>query len=244
MKHLLLGVVFTSMLVPSNAQAQLYVKGGVGYAASLGGIQIDRDRTETAAGDDFKYHYGSFGSGFELGGTVGYALTPNVAGEMGIWFNLGSKYEAKDTRLNPANNRSTTYKGSLVGLSPAMVVSGELARVKAYARFGVIVGIAKYEEVDTRPNATTTDKYSGGILFGFQGGFGLVVPLGNKLSMFGELSLQGGSWSPTKLERTSAATTTTITLKDAYNSSEQFVDAQPSIPYGNVGLRVGIKFDL
>jgi hypothetical protein len=244
MKHLLLGVVFTSMFVPSNTQAQLYIKGGVGYAASLGGIQIDRDRTETAAGDDFKYHYGSFGSGFELGGTVGYTLRPDVAVEMGIWYDLGPKYEAKDTRLNPAQNRNRSYSGSLIGLSPAFVVSGELARVKGYARFGIIVGFPEYEVVDTRPNATTTDKYSGGLVFGFQGGLGVLIPLGSNLSAFGELSLQSGSWSPTKLEQTSGVTTTTITLKDAYNSSEQFVDAQPSIPYGNVGLRVGLKVDL
>ncbi len=241
MKHLLLGVMFSSMLVPSDTQAQLYVKGGIGYAASLGGMQIDSDKTQTTAGDDFKYHYGSYGSGFELGGSVGYTLTPSVGAELGVWYNLGPKYEAKDTRINPAQNRNTTYSGSLLGISPAIVVSGEVFRVKAYARFGFVVGIPKYEVVDTRPN---TDKYSGGMLFGFQGGLGVVIPFRGKLSAFGELSIQNGSWSPTKLERTSGATTTSITLKDAYNSSEQFVRAQPSIPYGNIGLRAGLKIGL
>jgi len=244
MKHLLACTMLTCLLVASKIEAQLYLKAGAGYAASLGGIQIDRDRTETATDNNFKYRYGSFGSGIEVGGTIGYVLAPSVAAELGVWYNLGSKYEATDTRLNPAQNKTVTYTSSLVGLSPAFVVSGEGSRVKAYARFGVVVGIPKYQVVDARPNATTTDKYSGGILFGFQGGFGLVVPLDNKLSIFGELSLQGGSWSPTKLEETSGATTTTFTLKDTFSSSEQFVAAQPSIPYGNIGFRGGVKLDL
>ena len=71
-----------------------------------------------------------------------------------------------------------------------------------------------------------------------------MIPFGSNLYAFVELSLQSASWSPTKLEQTSGATTTTITLKDSYNSSEQSVGAQPSIPYGNVGLCVGVKFDL
>lgn len=244
MRQMLLGAVFTTMLVPSKAQTQLYIKGGVGYAANLGGIQIDRDRTETASGDDFKYHYGSFASGFEIGGVVGYQFRPTVSAELRVWYNLGPTYDAKETRLNPAQNRTTTYKGSHLGFSPALVLMTQFAGIKGYARLGVFVGIPKYEVVEVRPNQTTTDKYSGGILFGFQGGAGVVIPFGGGLSAFGELSIQNGSWSPTKLEQTSGATMTTITLKDAFNSSEQFVDAQPSIPYGNIGLQAGLKVDL
>lgn len=243
----LIAVLFAISFTGSLAHGQLYLKGGVGYALSLGGVQIDRDRTETASFNQFSYIYGATGGGFEAGAAVGYTASSSVAFELGVWYEFGQSYEANDVRLNPAQNRERVYSGTLFGLAPAMVVSGEMGGLRPYARVGILVGFPTAETKETRPTPNTiTDKFSGGLLFGFHGAGGVVLAFQDNLSIFVELALQGGSWSPTKLEETdqAASTTTTFTLKSDFNDSEPFVAPQPAIPFGNVGVRAGVKINL
>ncbi|MEX2115426.1 MAG: hypothetical protein WEB37_00950 [Bacteroidota bacterium] len=111
MKKTLCTIILALFFAWSAAYGQLYIKGGLGYALSLGGMQIDRDRTETATLDQFKYHYGAFGGGFEIGGAAGYAVSSSVALELGFWYETGQTYKAADVRLNTAQNRTTEYSG-------------------------------------------------------------------------------------------------------------------------------------
>lgn len=237
-------VIIALSFTGSTAYGQLYIKGGLGYALSLGGMQIDRDRTETATLDQFKYHYGAFGGGFEIGGAAGYAVTSSVAFELGLWYEIGQTYKAKDVRLNANQNRTTEYSGTLFGFSPALIVSGEMGNMRPYARFGILIGLPGTKSVETRPNSVTTLTFSGGMLLGFQGGTGVLLPLQGNLAIFVELALQGGSWGPTKVEDVTGAVTTTTTLKSDFNSNDPFVSDQPSIPFGNIGVRAGVKLNL
>ncbi len=230
----------------SLAYGQLYFKGGLGYSLSLGGIEIDRDRTENTTYDHFEFIYGATGGGFEGGAAVGFAVSSSVALELGLWYEFGQSYEANDVRLNPAQNRTRKYTGTLFGFAPAVVISGEMGTLKPYARFGVLVGLPNQKLEETTPTNVITDTFSGGMLLGFHGGAGVILPLQGNLAVFVEIAFQGGSWGPTKLEEKdrNASTTTTITLKSEYNSNEPFVDTQPSIPFGNVGARAGVKVTL
>ncbi|MEX2115425.1 MAG: hypothetical protein WEB37_00945 [Bacteroidota bacterium] len=116
--------------------------------------------------------------------------------------------------------------------------------MRPYARFGILIGLPSAKSVETSSNNVTTLTYSGGMLFGFNGGAGVLLPLRGNLAIFVELALQGGSWGPTKVEDKTGATTTATTLKTDFNSNEQFVSDQPSIPFGNIGVRAGVKLNL
>ncbi|MCU0412255.1 MAG: outer membrane beta-barrel protein [Bacteroidetes bacterium] len=239
----IIAIALLALSLPVSAQ--LYVQAGLGYAMSLGGVQLDRDRIESTTGvESFTYKYGSYGQGFELAGAVGYTVTPSVALELGICYNLGPSYEAKEVRQNPAQNRERTHTASLFSLVPSIVVKGTAWGMNPYARFGVVVGFpsAKMEEV--RPNEVITSTYSGNQFFGFHGACGVAFPMSKELVFFGEFTIQGGSWSPTKLEERVGATVTTITLKDEFTDAEQFVAEQPSLPFGSAGVRAGVRLAL
>ncbi|GEM_PF-4079320 len=239
----IIAIALLALSLPISAQ--LYVQAGLGYAMSLGGVQLDRDRIESTTGvESFAYKYGSYGQGFELAGVVGYTVTPSIALELGICYNLGPSYEAKEVRQNPAQNRERTHTGAMFAFIPSLVAQGNAWGVSPYVRFGLIVGFpsAKMEEV--RPNEVITTTYSGNQFFGFHGACGVALPMSKDMSFFGELTMQGGSWSPTKLEERVGATITTITLKDEFTDAEPFVAEQPSLPYGSVGVRAGVRLAL
>lgn len=241
----LIPVMFVLALASTLAQAQLYVKAGAGYQLSLGGIQIDRDRVESPSNvDSYTYKYGSYGAGFEVAGALGYSLTSSVAAELGVVMNLGPSYETKEIRQNTAQNSTTTYEGSMLAFSPALIVSGQLGGLKPYARIGIVLGFPSQVITESRPTNQVVNTYSGGQFFGFQGALGTTFSAGGSFTMYVELSMLGGSWSPTKLEEKDGAVTTAFTLKDSYADTETFTLSQPSVPFGSVGLRAGLMFGL
>jgi len=254
----LLAVLVAIALVTSIASAQIYVKGGLGYNLSLGGIEIGDNYDGSVSPSTDEGVYGSYGQGINFSGAIGTKLNDHMKAELGIGFLIGATHEVTYkgftySTVPPYNSNvpyTDTYKYSSSDffLNPAILLTTDIFGAKPYVKFGLIVGIAsgKREETSTEFSGTNTETVSGGILLGFNGAAGAFYAIDNKISLFGELCTTSGSWSPTKWEYKphTGVTTSGAFSKKITNSTSNTDELQPSYPFGSLGINVGIMLSL
>jgi hypothetical protein len=168
-----------------------------------------------------------------------------------------SKYEGK-------------WSAQMLSLVPALIITLPLEKFQPYARLGLKIGILnrliaeEYQEIsgEYKMFANTHDyklRDYGGVPIGVQAAVGTDIKLGEKLSFFGEIQVDGISYAPThgkyiKYETNGVDQLGNMTTKEKefdyvteINNNDETPDDQPdkqlktNYPLNNVGLVIGIK---
>jgi hypothetical protein len=266
---------FGLLLTGISVQAQnLYLRAGAGVAMSTSAFYI-ADYTNTTNSYTATMKKQGFGTGLPFVLAAGYNLNEHFSLELGVdyFYGFTIKQKAENT-FSSFNSYETKMRGKMLSIVPAFVVHLPLDKFKPYARLGVKLGVvnsvvSKKHEVNTSSGKSTaaTDiqsksKEYGGIALGVQAAVGTDFPLSDRLSLFGEIQVDGISYSPThgkyteyivngvdKLnDRTVRENTWDYVKEVSYPSN--IPDDQPdqfgkiNQPFGNVGLVLGVKINL
>jgi hypothetical protein len=197
-----------------SASAQLYFKGGVGYAFPQAGQTIDGGGNPIAAEanytfsasaehDDFKMKKASFSSGGSFIVGAGYMFTKNLGVELNA--NLGLMPKKYTTKLSGTfnspqfeNTEIRQHAKMPVILSPSLVLQTGGDKMNIYMRGGFALPIASKIMVEEQyvyndGSGTQTEKFdseiTSGLSIGFSGAAGLKYKLSKHLSIWGECSL-------------------------------------------------------
>jgi hypothetical protein len=204
----------------------------------------------------------SFGKGFNVGGTIGYMLSKNIGGELGVSYLVGGVFKAKDISSNHVTDYSLT--SNMFRINPSIILAGGYNLINPYAKFGMIIGLGsvKYEYTDNNDGdiKVRNNKLSGGAAVGLTSAIGLMISMTEKFSIFGELNMVNLSYSPTKGELTVATHNGIDELPgmttrqketeylDKYTYSNPPLDSQPrqelteKLPFGSIGLSIGMCY--
>ena len=207
----------------------------------------------------------SLGKGLSFGGTFGYMFTKNIGTEIRVSWLLGSKTKAEGTWTGGSAEK--TISSNMLRVIPAIVIASGLEGFNPYARFGLVVGMGsvlfEYEETDNGDVYVEKEKRNGGIALGLNAAIGAIFSLNDNLSLFGEIDMYNLSYAPTKGEVTEATFNgvndlpywTTREIKTefvdsyTYNEYSPPPDSQPrqelktKLPFGSVGINVGLRID-
>lgn len=258
-------------LVPSMASAEAYLR--LGVTPSMGAASADGSPNVTATADtETQESVGlSLGKGIGLDAAIGTELAPHFAVELGVGYLFGLKNEMSQTTAGGGSSSLYTQEatGNLLRITPAVVISTQLGKVRAYSRFGLVIGIASATmhrtDSKTSPSKIETaedeEQYSGGVALGVLGALGGEVGLSGKLSLFGEINYTGMSWSPSHSEVTLNMSDGKDKLPDmkvrdkqtdyvsplTRRSSDTPDDSKPReqlafhLPFSNLGLQIGVR---
>lgn len=270
MKNLkFLSAVFVFALFTSNLFAQgAYVNVGVGYGFSTasGNLEDFYNYSSSSNSSTREQVCVSLGKGLNVGGTFGYMFNKNIGAELGISYLLGGKSEAKDDWSG--GSAAYTLSSKMLRFSPSMIISAGLEGVNPYARFGLIIGSGKviyeYDESDDGDKMIAKMEMNGGLAIGLNAGVGALFSISDKMSFFGEITMVNMSYAPKKGEITEATYNGTDILSDMTTNEKEtdFVDSytysytnppsdsEPSkelkqnLPFGSIGVNVGLRINL
>lgn len=269
-------VLFILMLSAMSfcAQAQsAYVRVGLGAAISTAPHMSYNSVYITSGGseDTEEAKRGGLGDGLPIFAAAGYYFSEHFGVELGIDYFQG--FNHKTTRNN--NGSIATYKrnGTMLALTPAFVMKIDLNKFKPYARLGLKIGVLNnaktvcamsgtpYSPEKISGPADYTQKDYGGIAIGAQAALGTEFTISDLLSLFGEINLDGISWSPkkgkyTKYSLNGVDQLGSMTTKDKTWTYEKKIDYNETIPdsspdkevkfnysFANVGLVIGVKIN-
>lgn len=228
----------------------------------------------------------SLGKGINLGGSVGYMFNDYIGIDVGLNYLLGGKTEAtsysKSTVIYPntgekivseSNTKNVIYS-RMFRVIPAIIITPGFEKFNPYAKIGVVLGFGSFYTEDEISSSSTgvsapppyniinNQTFSGGMAFGFNGTFGASYNLNEKLSLFGEASFIGMSYSPTKSKITKYTNNGVDELPNmiTYYTESEYVDnlslnSEPiysdepakkiktSYPMSSIGLNLGVKFN-
>lgn len=240
-KYLPLVVCF--LIAPAIASAQPYLRGGFGYGLSLGSSRIATSTNSVSSVTSYEELYGSYGEGFTLGAAFGLPLYSHIKGELGISYTIGTSFKEND--MTPQGLITRVSTGSLFSVTPSVLVTTQIGEVEPFARVGCIIGIPTLK-IEESGYDNDKEEYSGNIALGFTGGLGVIIPLRGKLSFCGELSFTNIAWGPNEYTYTNwpSGETGTVQLKESFNENEQNTEGAPSIPFGTIGVTVGLVLTL
>jgi hypothetical protein len=260
------------VLIGISVQAQkIYVRAGLGVAVSTAAGYI-ADYTSTANSILVTVKKQGLGTGLPFVLAAGYNLNEHFAFELGIDYFYGFSLKQKFGTVYYSSD--SKWRGQMLSLVPAFVMSLPLDKFKPYARLGLKIGVLNsvvYQDhrVNDYPVKTTNAldvqskrKDYGGIALGVQAAVGTDFILSDKLSLFGEIQVDGISWSPTHgkyleysengVDQMGSRTVNENEwnyLKEV-DQSKQIPDSDPDeVPktnhrFGNVGLVIGVKVNL
>lgn len=181
----------------TTASAQLNFGANVGYGFGLPGSSLGTSTTTQLNGDfTTEAINGSIGSGINAGLNVGYMFNEHFGADLGLDYLIGSNVTVNETSTETALQTiktEATAKTSQFRISPSLIVTTGGDGLQIYGRAGLVLPVYGSTEsqftsdvlgaqVDQR---TTT---TGAFALGYQGAIGVAYPLGDKLSLFGELN--------------------------------------------------------
>ena len=215
----------------------------------------------------------NLGKGISAGGTLGYMFNQHVGAELGIAYLLGGKNEitSTHTETNPNFNRNSSTKtetySRMLLLQPSVIISAGMEGLNPYARFGLVAANGKVylnnEQTGSDGEFIYESEYSGNWGLGLQGGLGIDFGLSENLGFFTEVTMSNLKYSPDKMEivtlthngidRLGALSTN----EKEYEFLDEFEatypgnssDSEPSkehkfnMPFGSVGVGIGIKYN-
>jgi len=213
----------------------------------------------------------SLGKGLNFGLSIGNMFNKNIGAELGVSYLMGGKTKAKDSySTNGTVNETTDYtiSAKMLRIVPTLVFTPGMEKINPYAKFGLIVGLGTITEehsrnIDGDVNFEKT-KYKGGLALGLNTALGVAFDLNEKMSFFGELNMVNLSYAPKKGEVTEATYNGADQLPDMTTSDKkiEFVDKvttnssnpqldseatkelKTKLPFGSIGLNIGIHFKL
>lgn len=194
-----------------------YLRAGGGFIAQSGktefnnadpnGITMIQQSTEISTDGstiNVKALNGTLGGGFKFNITGGYMFNDYIGAELGInYFNGSEKTIGKFTSPQLISEETAYIRG--VDLMPALYLTPNFKKLNPYARVGLVMtGTGKlYIDTNARQingggqgtdivvNAETEVKSK--FSTGFAGAAGVTYPIGNKLSLFGEVEFRNFS---------------------------------------------------
>jgi len=243
--------------VTAAASAQnAYVKLGVGYQFGVGsgtepqytGSQVTRVKL-------------NYGKGVTGNLALGYMFNPNIGAELGIGYLSGDKTELQSVYNNRVENY-TNFSRMLL-LTPSLVISAGKEGINPYAKFGLVAAKGKVvQQLELSQNGVTEmeTQYTGGWGLGLQAALGLEIGLSDQLGFFTELSMNNLSYAPQKAEivnfryngndylNTLSVRDRETTYVDEYNQNQDTSNMpkqrlKENLPFSNVGLMVGVKYN-
>jgi hypothetical protein len=213
----------------------------------------------------------SLGKGLNLGGSFGHMFNKNIGAELGISYLLGGKTEAKDTYTYNGEQYGTTkyiISAKMLRIVPTLVVTTGMEKLNPYAKFGVILGTGsvKYEYKDDEDGDIEIRemKMKGGLAMGLNTAIGVTFDFSEKMSFFGEINMVNMTYAPKKGEVTKATyngideladmTTSekeiefvksyTVSSAEPPSDSEASKELSRKLPFGSIGLNIGILIGL
>lgn len=211
----------------------------------------------------------SFGKGLNFGGAFGYMFNKNIGAELGISYLLGGTTTIdNESDYGLSNNKSElAMHSNMLRLIPSVVIASGFDGINPYAKFGLLIGTGSIfienDENDDGDIIAEYWKYNGGFALGLNSALGAVYIINDNISIFGEIDMVNLSYSPTKGELTEASLngvdqlpSMTTSEKEiefvdsyTYNPADPMIETEPSkeikykMPYGSVGLSVGLKIN-
>lgn len=208
----------------------------------------------------------SLGKGLNVGGAYGYMFNPNLGAEVGVSYLLGGKSNAMD--IYNGGRTEYTLSSKMLRINPSIVISAGSEKINPYAKIGMLIGAGSimYEinDMDNGDVSMMKWKLNGGLALGLTSGLGAMFNFNEKMSFFGELNMVNLSYAPKKGE---IKEYTINGINEVYqlttNEREiEFVDSytytfgnptpaslpekelKQKMPFGSVGLNIGVRINL
>ena len=203
---------------------------------------------------------------------AGYHFNEHFGIELGVDYFYG--FTIKQTMDNTSSTYENKSHGQMLSIVPAFVMSLPFDKLTPYARIGLKLGVLnsvnnQSHSVDNYPSKSTasTDIASkarnyGGIAIGVQTAVGTDFKLSNLLSLFGEIQVDGISYSPVHgkyteysmngIDQMGSRTTKQnkwdfkkdITYPNTIPNDQPDQVSKANYHFGNVGLVIGVKINL
>jgi hypothetical protein len=259
---LILGLLLTGI----SSQAQnIFVRVGLGCAVSTAADFSSEYTYITSGSNKLTTKRTGLGTGVPVVVAAGYKISRYFAIEMGIDYLYGFKSVVE----NNYQLYTTEYKtrGSMLSIVPAAIITFPMEKIQPYARLGLKVGLlnSKTEKYHRTPSPmgqeiASNSKDYGGVAIGVQAAMGTEYSLNHFMSLFGEIQVDGISYSPQHGKYTEYASggvdiLGSMTVKEKewdyvkeYNTVNSIPGTRPdqvesvNHQFGNVGLLLGIKF--
>jgi hypothetical protein len=261
------------LLISVYTQGQsFYVRAGLGAAiCTTPHLAFQSTYTDNGLSGTTEVKKGGLGDGLPMVAAAGYYFTKNFGVELGVDYFYSFTYKLV-SNYNGDNATRKTH-GSMLAITPALVFKFDLDKFSPYARLGIMIGvlnsiITKINDIEVKDSANIQHNYDmasklyGGIAVGVQAAVGAEYALGNRVSLFGEVNLDGISYAPKKGKYTTYTldgadqlpTMTTYEKSWVYlkkvdgslnnSSNEPMTFSLNNYSFANVGLIVGVKINL
>ncbi len=203
----------------------------------LTGIMQSTDVTVNADGSsvNVKSLNGTVGAGVKANLTVGYMFNPYIGAELGVSYFHGDKTMIGRLRSPQAVSEENTYLRGF-DVAPGIFLTPNFKTVNPYARMGVIVPVAGKLTIETsarQPNgggagtdlmveakSEVTAKFS----VGYFGALGVIYPITDNLSIFGEVEIKNLSIQSKSAEITEYSTTAVTNGQSQLVPGQQLAD--------------------
>ena len=267
---LLIGLLFIGMSVQAQ---KVYIRAGFGAAVTTSAnMTVNGYQPPDFSASQVSTKKAGLGTGLPFVLAAGYKLSENFWAELGVDYFYGFTIKTND--VMQTGTFDSKYHGQMLSIVPAFVMTFPLDKFHPYARLGLKLGVMNsvvYEEkrVQTifplKATELTTEwksKDYGGIAIGTQAALGTDYAINDKISIFGEIQLDGISYSPKHgkyleysedgVDKMSSRTENENNwnyLKDVDFNKTIPSDQPDELPrvnfrFGNVGLIVGVKYTL
>jgi outer membrane protein W len=238
-----LSLPFFTHLKAQSGAADIHLNIGYGFPAAPGYFENYTGTERTL----IPYSLGA-------GANVDLGFNYMIGDHLGVGFDLnyiaGTPYSVTYVAGNLTTN--TTFVGSLMAVTPMLILSANTGAINPYGHFGITIGSGSFtaKTTETGKNAgagTYIDTYSGGAAVGIYGAFGVQFALSDMFKLNVELFNRTMSYSPDKLENTQAfdgeqkaPTITFVDKKD--NTTANDTELRNYWPYSSFGLKVGFVY--
>lgn len=274
MKYISIQKLFLSLsicLMAANTSAQsAYATLHLGYAFPSGSQNMAGiSNSDNPGGNNVRSYEQintSLGKGVNVGGAIGYMFNMHIGAELGLSYLVGGKTKGMHTD----NNGSTEYivSANMFRINPSIVFATGFAKFNPYTKFGVVVGFGSvFYETNDRDNGDVENILSvsdGGTALGVSSALGAIFDMNEKVSLFGEITMMNLTYAPTRNSITKY-NRNGVDLLPTMNSRErdtEFVDSysydpnnprpnsipslalKEKLPFGSLGLNVGIRINL
>jgi hypothetical protein len=258
------------MLIGVTSEAQkIYIRGGLGVAVSTAASNNYDFNTADGSATTATAHKGGIGTGLPFVFAGGYKFNDHFGIELGIDYFYGFSLKSKSTASH--YSQDLKWHGQMLSIVPAFVISIPLEKLKPYARVGLKLGVMNnvfhQEHMVITIEGRTEDTQSkskdyGGIAIGAQAAVGTDFVLSDLFSLFGEIQLDGISYSPkhgkyTEYIKNGTDQLASLSVRDKewnYLNEATFSNSGPpdqpdervirNFTFGNVGLVLGVKVNL
>jgi len=264
------------LLIGMSLQAQkIYVRAGLGAAVTTA-ANIIGDNTMTNDGTDkVTTKKAGLGTGLPFVLAAGYKLHENFFVELGIDYFYGFSIKSKDVypTYYPSSSIDSKWHGQMLSIVPAVVMTFAINKIHPYARLGLKLGVlnsvvyndTEIKSAPERAGESTHESKSkdyGGIALGVQAALGTDYAISDKISLFGEIQVDGISYSPKhgkyleySIDGVDQMGNRTVNqnewdyLKDVDYTKNITADqpdeaSRVNHRFGNVGLVIGVKYTI